>query len=223
MFDLMFLAVVGLSTAFAALRGGLREFATLLSLAIAAGLTWLVAEPLLAATGLAGSFFGSLIIIGVLVGVFFILAHIACHIGLKHAPLQGRAKLIDRLGGGAFGFFRGLVLVGLGYLGYSYYLDESRQPESVTNAVTLPMAAGMANWFETFAPESSKIETITTKDEEENAAIEGYGRTDRNGLEEIVTTVTTTESALSDPTPIDAPESDNYEDAIADILIEEDE
>ena len=140
MFDFLFLAVVGLSTAFAALRGGLRELATLLSLAVAAGLTWLVAEPLLSATGLAGSFFGSVIMIAGLLGVFFIIAHIACHMGLKRAPLEGNARLIDRLGGGAFGFFRRLVLVGLGYLGYSYYLDESRQPETVTNAITQPIA-----------------------------------------------------------------------------------
>ena len=136
MFDLLFLVVVGVSTAFAALRGGLRELSTLLALAIAGGLTLLLIEPVLGATGQAGSFFGTAIVVALLIGIFFIASHIGMHLGLKRVPLEGRAQLIDRIGGGAFGFFRGLVLIGLGYLGYSYYLDEARMPDSVKSAIT---------------------------------------------------------------------------------------
>ena len=55
MFDLLFLTVVGVSTAFAVLRGGLRELSTLLALAVGGGVTLLLIEPVLAVTGQAGS------------------------------------------------------------------------------------------------------------------------------------------------------------------------
>ncbi len=230
MFDLLFVLVVGLSTIFAAMRGGLRELATLLALAMAGGLTWMVAPGALGAIGLADSFFGTIALCAVLVAVFFVVAHIVLHLGLKQVPLEGRAALIDRLAGGGFGAFRGLVLVGLGFLGYGYYLDEARQPEEVKTAVTRPIAAGMANWFESFAPEATQIdgELQEEKDETEDAdaAIDGYARTDRNGLEEIVTTVTTTDPALV----LEAPEVEEtpaearaLEDEMADILQENEE
>ncbi|MEM8771442.1 MAG: CvpA family protein [Pseudomonadota bacterium] len=217
MFDLLFLLVVGLSTAFAVLRGGLQEMATLVSLAVAAGLTWLLAPPLLGLFGLSGSFFGTIFLAGLLIGVFFIASHIACHLGLKRVPMNARARTIDRIGGGAFGLFRGLVLIGLGYLGYSYYLDEERQPDTVRNALTRPIAAGMANWFEGLAPGANDLDGLGAPGSADNAdaAQNGYARADRNGLSEIVTTVTTTESE-----PESTAQSD---DPIADAIKGEDE
>ena len=82
MFDLLVVFVIGLSTAFAALRGGLREASTLLALAIAGGATLLVIEPALGLSGQAGSFFGTAIVAVVLVAAFFVLAHIALHFAL---------------------------------------------------------------------------------------------------------------------------------------------
>ena len=123
-----------------------------------------------------------------------------------------------RVGGGAFGFLRGLVLVGLGYLGYSYYLDEARQPDEVRNAITRPVAAGMANWFQSFTPEEAYIESApppAATDEDYDPVENGYDRADRNGLSEIVTTVTTTDEDIS------ADETDTL-DSIADILEEDD-
>jgi membrane protein required for colicin V production len=228
MFDLLFVLVVGLSTIFAAMRGGLRELATLLALAMAGGLTWMVAPGALGAIGLADSFFGTIAVSAVLVAVFFIVAHIVLHIGLKQVPLEGRAVLIDRLAGGGFGAFRGLVLVGLGFLGYGYYLDEARQPEEVKTAVTRPIAAGMADWFESFAPEATQIDAggePEDETEDTDAAIDGYGRADRNGLEEIVTTVTTTdpELVLEEPEEEATAEARALEDEMADILQETEE
>lgn len=216
MFDLLFLVVVGLSTAFAVLRGGLQEVSTILALAIAAGLAWIIAPPLLAATGLEDSFFGTIIVAAILIGVIFVIAHIAFHLGLKRVPMSKQNARINRIGGGVFGFARGLVLIGLGYLGYTYYLDEARQPDSVKNAITKPIAAGMAGLFDGLAPSTTSLEggepTSPTSDDE-NATRDGYERADRASLDEIVTTVTTTGD---DPAPVrnDRP----GEDDIADIL-----
>lgn len=221
MFDLLVILVLGLSTAFAALRGGLRELSTLIALAVAGGLTLVLAEPVLGVTGQTGKFFGTIIIAAILISVFFIVTHVGLHFGLQRMPLEGRAKLADRIGGGVFGFARGLVLVGLGFLGYGYYLDEARQPESVRSAITRPVAEGMANWFQSFTPEEAYIENtpVTESDTTEpDPAESGYDRLDRNSLSEIVTTVTTSDEATTDTT-LDAIPDDA--DPIADILEEE--
>ena len=225
MFDLLVLLVVGLSTAFAALRGGLRELSTLIALAVAGGMAYLLAGPILNATGQSGSFFGTIIIASILVAIFFVVAHVGLHIGLKRIPLEGNAKLADRAIGGSFGLLRGLVLIGLGYLGYSYYLDEARQPDSVKHAITQPVAAGMAEWFQSFTPDEAYIDNGGTQQEPSSdtdttsdAAQNGYGRADRNGLSEIVSTVTTTDSAPAQEDPTDAPDLDD----IADLIEQED-
>ncbi len=226
MFDLLFFVVVGVSTAFAVLRGGLRELSTLLALAIAGGVTLLLIEPVLAITGQAGSFFGAAIIAAILIAAFFVVAHIGFHIALKRVSLSERGRLFDRIGGGAFGFLRGLVLIGLGYLGYSYYLDEAKQPDSVKSALTRPIAAGMANWFESFTPESADLDApVKPVEDNTDAAISGYDRSDRNNLNEIVTTVTTTDPAIAESTPSaqETPADEEEEDPIADILNQEDD
>ncbi len=216
MFDLLFLLVVGLSTAFAVLRGGLQELSTLIALAAAAGLAWLLAPPLLGAVGLSGSFFGTVLVAVAMIGVFFVAAHIGCHLILKRVPMTKQTRRYNQIGGGAFGFLRGLVLIGLGYLGYSYYLDEARQPDSVKNAVTRPIAAGLAGWFESFAPTSTELEGIGAEPAqvEGDPAQDGYERADRSSLNEIVTTVTTNG---------EDPEAPAGEDDIADLLSGDDQ
>ncbi|MEO1251351.1 MAG: CvpA family protein [Pseudomonadota bacterium] len=194
MFDLLFLAVVGVSTAFAVLRGGLQELSTLIALGVAAGLAWIAAPGLIGILGLSGSFFGAVIIAVVLLGGFFIAAHIGLHLILKRFPMTRKMRLYNQIGGGVFGFVRGLALVGLGFLGYSYYLDESRQPESVRNAITQPVAAGVAKIFESMAPASTELNGVSAPKPDENAALDGYRRADRSGLDEIVATVTTTDA-----------------------------
>lgn len=230
MFDLLVVLVVGLSTAFAALRGGLREASTLLALAIAGGLTLILIDSVLGMTGQAGSFFGTAVVAVVLVSIIFIISHVGLHFALERAPLRGRARLYDRIGGGVFGFARGLVLIGLGYLGYTYYLDEARHPDEVRNAITRPVAEGMADWFEGFAPAATRIENVNGAEEEEtpvDASVSGYDRGDRNTLSEIVTTVTTTDEtqpveAFEAETERSLQQSSQDSDPIAEILQEED-
>ncbi|MEO1137603.1 MAG: hypothetical protein AAFW68_13520, partial [Pseudomonadota bacterium] len=114
-------------------------------------------------------------------------------------------------------------LIGLGYLGYSYYLDEAKQPEEVRSAMTRPIAAGVASWFESFTPETADLDApAPTESDEVDPSLSGYDRTDRNGLNEIVTTVTTTDPTIAATAPdAETPNEDEQEDPIADILSEE--
>jgi membrane protein required for colicin V production len=192
-FDIVVIAVVGLSTAFAVVRGGLREVGTLVVLAAAGGAAVALVNPVQAAFGLKGSFLSMAAVGGVLAGAGFVILYFLLHAGLKRLPLAGRALTIDRVAGGVFGFARGLALIGLGFLAYSYYLDEARRPEAVASALTLPVANGLAAFFEGFAPQGSGLDAQAAAATPANAAADGYARQDRSALSEIVTTVTTTD------------------------------
>jgi hypothetical protein len=115
-------------------------------------------------------------------------------------PLKGERRKADRIGGGVFGFVRGLALLGLGFLAYGYYLDPADHPRAVKGALFLPVARASADFFEGFAPEENRLDQLRPKKPQEDAAVRGYDRGDRTALSEIVTTVTTTDgSAEGDP------------------------
>ena len=54
---------------------------------------------------------------------------------VKHSPIGP----LDRFAGAAFGIVRGLVVVGLGYLAFTYFVPIRQQPSWVTEARLLPM------------------------------------------------------------------------------------
>ena len=224
-FDLLLIAILVLSIGFAAIRGAVREVATLAALGLAALLAYLLFNPMLGLLGLKGSIFGMLGVAAVLLGVLFILIYIGAHIGLKQVSFDRNMMLADRVGGGFFGLLRGLALIGLGFLGYAYYQDEPNRPEAVSQAALLPLAKSTAGFFESIAPQHDSKEIISADEipsngnasPKINAASDGYERGERAALEEIVTTATTADDPATDqriaPT----------EDAIADILLEDDE
>lgn len=216
-FDWLVIAVLTLSTGFAVIRGALREIGTLAALGIAAGAAYFLVGPLQAATGISESFLTTIAVAGAILSICFVAAYLLLHIGLRRVRLDGSALAADRIGGGVFGFVRGLVLVGLGFLAYSYYLDEARRPESVNKAITLPMAKSIAAIFDRFAPQAENGKEGDEADDSEtaNAATDGYARTDRTALAEIVTTMTT-----SDETENTGDEKPPSEDPIADLLTE---
>lgn len=234
-FDLIVIAVFILSIGFAVIRGALREIGTLLALGGAALGAYLLVKPLQSLTGTADSFMATAAIGAALVVVLFCLLYFGLHMGLRSVRLTGQAAQVDRIGGGLFGFLRGLVLIGLGFLAYSYYLAEDRWPPAVNGALTLPLAKGMAAFFEGFAPESTKLDATPSNapaGEINDAALEGYDRGERSALAEIVATVTTNDVTASDATAV-ADVSDETstgaalaatpdKDPIADILKESD-
>ncbi len=210
-FDALLLAILGVSIAFAAARGAIRELTTLGVLGLAGLAAWLGAKPALAFFGSNGVFqtIAAAGVIGMLAfgGLYFV-----AHKGLLRLKLSKKQRRADRIGGGAFGLVRALALIGLGFLGYGYYLDEPNQPDAVKQALLLPVAAASASFFEQFAPSQRELrdakEAATLSPA--NAAREGYANADRTGLREIVATVTTTDN-----------NNPGADDEIADILNEE--
>ena len=213
-FDALLIGLIGVSIAFAAARGAIRELTTLAVLGAAVLAAWLGAKPALAFFGSNGVFqtIAAAGVIGVLAfGALYFVAHKA----LLRLKLTRKQKQADRIGGGAFGLVRALALIGLGFLGYGYYLDEANQPDAVKKALLRPLAAGSASFFEQFAPSQRDLADARAAAEpapaRANAAKDGYANADRTGLKEIVATVTTTDAANASPA----------DDSIADILNEE--
>jgi membrane protein required for colicin V production len=213
-FDVLLLGVLGVSVAFAAARGAVRELTTLAVLGLAALAAWLGAKPALAFFGSNGVF-QTIAAAGVIGLLAFIGLYFVAHKALLRLKLTKKMKRADRIGGGVFGLVRALALVGLGFLGYGYYLDEPNQPDSVRKALLRPLAAASASFFEQFAPSERALrkEREAAALKPADAAKEGYANADRTGLKEIVATVTTT----------DAANGKAASDTIADILNEEPE
>lgn len=207
-FDALLLAVIGISVFFASVRGAVREVATLAALVLGALAGWAGMTPVAAALGkdsvVASAAAAIVIGIGAFLGLYFL-----CHQLMARMKLTKRMQRVDRVSGGVFGLIRALALIGLGFLGYGYYLDEANQPDAVTEAMLLPVASSSARFFEQFAPAARDLSAAETE-KRANAAREGYDGRDRSGLSEIVTTVTTTDKA--------APPSG---DAIAEIISED--
>ncbi|MEX0645560.1 MAG: CvpA family protein [Parvularculaceae bacterium] len=218
-FDFLVIAILALSIAFAVIRGALREIGTLAALGAAAGAAFLLVAPLQSLFGAGASFIATLMIAGLLGLVAFGAFYFFLHVGLKRVTLSARATRTDRIAGGVFGLARGLVLIGLGFLAYGYYLDEDRRPDAVKNALTLPVAKAMADFFEDLAPAGTRLtpEAPEKAEPATNAAVEGYLRSDRSALADIVTTVTTRDDRRADDEDTDHQPTD---DPIAALLKE---
>jgi uncharacterized membrane protein required for colicin V production len=207
-FDALLLAVVGVSIFFAAVRGAVREMATLAAIIVAALAAWALMKPLAAVAGKAQSFFVAAGAAGAVGVAVFLGGYFVLHRLMSRMKLTRRMKRYDQIGGGVFGLLRALALIGLGFLGYGYYLDETNQPDAVQNAMLLPVASSAGAFFEQFAPANRDLRAPRAQNSA-NAAKDGYDNVDRTGLKEIVTTVTTTERGETTPA-----------DPIADILVE---
>ncbi len=211
-FDALILSILGVSIAFAAVRGAIRELATLGVLGLAVLAAWLGAKPALAFFGSNGVF--QTIAAAGVIGLFaFAGFYFIAHKALLRLKLTRKQKRADRVGGGAFGLIRALALIGLGFLGYGYYLDEANQPDAVKKAMLRPLAAASASFFEQFAPSQRDLADAkaAAAPAPANAAKDGYANADRTGLKEIVATVTTNDTANASPA----------DDSIAAILNEE--
>lgn len=209
LFDLLLLIVLITSIGFAVIRGAIKEIATLLAIALAGGLAWWLSKPVLGALGQSNSFFGTIAVIGALVVIAFIAIYFGFHMLMRGISLSGRPGIANRVVGGVLGGVRAYILIGLGFLGYSYYLDADKWPDSVKEAALLPIATSSAKFFEQFGEDELPA---TPSGENKNASLspEGYSSNERGNLAELVATVTT-----SDDTPTNQIQSS---DDIADLL-----
>jgi uncharacterized membrane protein required for colicin V production len=74
---------------------------------------------------------------------------------------------LDRAAGVAFGIVRGLVIVAMAYLAFTYFVPIRNQPRWVTQARLLPMVQSAADVLLTVIPDHPRDYTYVPKHEEE--------------------------------------------------------
>src|SRR6201996_1679859 len=133
--DLLIVLTILVSAGYAAWRGFLSETLSIFAWAAAAFATlyfgpWLVP---LARGVISTAWLASLVAYaGTFLAVFIPLSFISYRFSetVKHSPIGP----LDRALGIAFGVVRGLVIVGLAYLAFTYFVPIRNQPNSLTEA-----------------------------------------------------------------------------------------
>jgi membrane protein required for colicin V production len=101
----------------------------------------------------------------VFLGVFIPLAFIVSRFSqtVKHSPIGP----LDRAAGVAFGVVRGLVIVAMAYLAFTYFVPIRNQPRWLTEARLLPMVQTSADVLLSLVPDHPSSYTYVPKHEEE--------------------------------------------------------
>jgi membrane protein required for colicin V production len=160
--DPIVVAVVVLSATYAAYRGFVSESLSIFAWAAAAFATLffgphfapyardLVSSPML------GMLIGyALIFLVVLIPLSFVSYRFAETV--KNSPVS----TLDRALGFAFGVVRGLAIVGLAYIAFSYMISVRNQPEWIANARLLPVIQGSSEVLLSLVPDQH-VDTAKT-------------------------------------------------------------
>ena len=161
--DVLALLVVVISCAYAAWRGFMSEVLGIFAWAAAAFATlyfgpWLI--PLMRDV-IATPWLASL---AAYAGIFLVVVIPLSFIGhrfsetVKHSPIGP----LDRALGIAFGVVRGLVIMGLAYLAFTYFVPIKEQPIALTQARSLPLIQSSAEVLLSLAPERDYADFAAT-------------------------------------------------------------
>lgn len=151
--DVLVVLVLLVSAAYAAWRGFLSETLSIFAWAAAAFATlyfgpWLI--PLMRGV-IATPWMASLAAYaGIFLVVLIPLSFISHRFSetVKHSPIGP----LDRALGFAFGVVRGLVIVGLAYMAFTYFVPIRKQPSVLTEARSLPIMQSTAEVLLSLAP-----------------------------------------------------------------------
>jgi membrane protein required for colicin V production len=155
--DVLIVLTILASAGYAAWRGFLSETLSIFAWAAAAFATlyfgpWLV--PL--ARGMISTYWLASLVAyaGVFLAVFIPLSFMSYRFSesVKNSPIGP----LDRALGVAFGVVRGLVVAGLAYLAFTYFVPIRRQPDWVTEARTLPMIQSTGDVMLTLMPDRTR-------------------------------------------------------------------
>jgi membrane protein required for colicin V production len=152
--DPIVLAVIFISAVYATYRGFVSETLSIFAWAAAAFATLFFGPKLAPLThGLVSQpFLGiligyALIFLVVLIPLSFVSFRFAESV--KHSPVG----TLDRVLGAVFGIVRGLVIIGLAYIAFTYMVSVKSQPEWIANARLLPVIQGSSEVLLSLVPE----------------------------------------------------------------------
>jgi membrane protein required for colicin V production len=166
--DCLIVLIIVVSAGYAAWRGFLWETLTIFAWAAAAFACLYFGPYIIPLTRslvqqdwLAGLLAYAAVFLAVFIPLAFMTARFSATV--KHSPIGP----LDRAAGVAFGIVRGLVIVGLAYLAFTYFVPIRNQPRWVTEARLLSVVQSAADIMLTVVPDYPRDYTYVPKHEEE--------------------------------------------------------
>ena len=166
--DCLIVLIIVVSAGYAAWRGFLWETLTIFAW-VAAAFACLYFGPyiipltrsLVQTEWLASLLAYAAVFLAVFIPLAFMTARFSASV--RHSPIGP----LDRAAGVAFGIVRGLVIVGLAYLAFTYFVPIRNQPHWVTEARLLPMVQSSADVLLSVVPDHPRDYTYVPKHEED--------------------------------------------------------
>jgi len=203
--DLILLIVMLISGLLAMIRGFIREVLSIAAWALAAGAGVYAYAKLLPMAK--GSFGSDIVAAAVVVGSAFLLTLLIVSIitvRISDMILDSRVGALDRTLGFVFGLARGLVIVVVAFLFFSWLVPERSQPGWVRDAKSRVVLQGTGQWLMSMLPddpESTILKRLKRpkgggpepqdapqgqRSENRPAGPEGYRRSDRAGMQQLI-------------------------------------
>jgi membrane protein required for colicin V production len=152
--DIILIVVMLISGLLAMVRGFMREILSLIAWVLAAGATLYSYAKVLP---LAKQYFNNDIVatVAVIGGVFLITLLIVSvlTVRLSDMVLDSRVGALDRTLGFLFGLARGLVIVVVAFIFFTWLVPERSQPEWVKSAKSRVVLTGTGQWLMSMLPE----------------------------------------------------------------------
>jgi len=152
--DIVLIVVMLISGLLAMVRGVMREILSIIAWVLAAGATLYSYAKLLP---LAKQYFNNDIVatVAVIAGVFLItlLVVSVLTVRLSDMVLDSRVGALDRTLGFLFGLARGLVIVVVAFIFFTWLVPDRSQPEWVKSAKSRVVLTGTGQWLMSMLPE----------------------------------------------------------------------
>lgn len=197
--DLILLGVMLISGLLAMVRGFMREVLSIAAWGAAAVVT-LYSFPKLLPT--AKTYFtndtvaAAVVVVGVFIGTLIIVSVITVRI--SDMILDSRIGALDRTLGFLFGLARGLLIVVVAFMFFSWLVPEKQRPDWVTGAKSRLVLQGTGDWLESLLPDDPENTILKrfkkNKPEDEQTDSEpapsgsgdGYSKPARDSLKKLI-------------------------------------
>jgi membrane protein required for colicin V production len=194
--DLALLAVMLISGLLAMVRGFMREILSIAAWGTAALVT-LYAFPRL--LPIAKSYFNNdtvatgIVVAGVFIGTLIVVSIITVRI--SDMILDSRIGALDRTLGFLFGLARGLLIVVVSFLFFSWLVPDKQRPDWVTGAKSLTVLKSTGDWLMSMIPDDlEKYYPKKRKPDDEQtdtdpaapASGDGYSKPARDSLKKLI-------------------------------------
>src|SRR5215216_1539764 len=197
--DMIVLAVMLLSGLLAMIRGFMREILSIAAWATAAIAT-LYAFPRLLPQAKAYFNNDTIAAIAVIAGVFVGTLVVATIITSKISDmvLDSRIGALDRTLGFLFGLGRGLLIVVVAFLFFSWLVPDKQRPDWITNAKSRTVLDGTGQWLMSLLPDDPENTILkrfkknkpeddqTDADQAAPASGDGYSKPARDSLKKLI-------------------------------------